>query len=102
MGTISCALNTFFSQTVCLIAMLRGTTGEMGVYPSVFLTVPWSYPGESQEGSRRTKKVVVDEPQPGDCVIVMIVWESSLYRLCGVVNLLAIFLTNICLLCQTF
>ena len=67
-----------FSLTDCLIAKLRGTTGEMGIYPSVFLTVPWSYPDESQEGSRRTKKVVVDEPQPGACVTVMIVWDSSL------------------------
>lgn len=78
MGTISYGLNIFFSLTDCLIAKLRGTTGEMGIYPSVFLTVPWSYPDESQEGSRRTKKVVVDEPQPGACVTVMIVWDSSL------------------------
>lgn len=49
--------------------MLSGTAGEMGICTSVFLTVPWSYPDESQEGSRRTKKVVVDEPQPGARVI---------------------------------
>lgn len=69
MGTISYGLHTFFSLTVCLIAMLSGTAGEMGICTSVFLTVPWSYPDESQEGSRRTKKVVVDEPQPGARVI---------------------------------
>lgn len=35
MGTISYGLYTFFSLAVCLIAMLRGTSGQMGIYLSI-------------------------------------------------------------------
>lgn len=79
MGTINYGLYTFFSFIICLTAKLRGTAGEVHAHLCVsFPRCLWSCPDGSQEGSRRTKKGVVEEPQPGARIIVMITWDASL------------------------
>lgn len=79
MGTINYGLYTFFSFIICLTAQLRGTAGEMDGYVCVcFQQCLWSCPDGSHEGSRRTKKGVVEEPQPGARIIDMVTWDASL------------------------